>query len=86
MNPRRVLILSLTLLAAGAAGYGLLGLRAPKQALPPPAPAAPTTSGSNATVIAVGPDGTLYAIPAQPGAGGARVYRDGGFEREERGR
>lgn len=93
MNPRRVVILSLTLLLAGAAGYGLLGLRAPKQA---PAPAAPASGGgsANATIIAVGPDGTLYAIPAPSGASSARAYRGddfrgdgyGGYEREGSGR
>lgn len=82
MNARRVLIMSITLLAAGAAGYGLLGLKAPKQ--PSPAPASPGVSATQ-TIIAVGPDGNLYAIPAPAGSAGTRAYRGSwrsGHERE----
>ncbi|HKI58416.1 MAG TPA: hypothetical protein VKA00_04235 [Trueperaceae bacterium] len=85
MNVRRVLILSITLLLAGAAGYGLLGLKAPKRA---PA-ATPDVTASTQTIIAVGPDGNLYAIRAPAGTGGGRASSGGaygGYEREEGGR
>lgn len=71
MNVRRVLILSITALAAGVAGYSLLGLRAPKH-LSPAALSTPSRAAASGTVIAVGPDGTLYAIQVpSTGAGGA---------------
>jgi len=87
MNVRRVLILSITALAAGLAGYALLGLRAPKQV--PPSQAVPAQqraeAGSN---IAVGPDGTFYAVQA-PAAGGfageGSSYGGSYRERERRG-
>lgn len=70
MNVRRVMILSITALAAGVAGYSLLGLRAPKQLSP--ALSTPSRAAASGTIIAVGPDGTLYAIQApSPGVGGA---------------
>ncbi len=70
MNVRRVLILSITALAAGVAGHSLLGLRAPKQLSP--ALSTPSRAAASGTVIAVGPDGTLYAIQVpSTGAGGA---------------
>jgi hypothetical protein len=73
MNVRRVLILSITALAAGVAGYSLLGLRAPKQASP--ALSAPSHAAASGTIIAVGPDGTLYAIQApNPGTGSNAYY------------
>lgn len=84
MNPRRILVLSFTLLLAAGAGYGLLGLRAPKQA--PATPAAPAVSDARQTIIAVGPDGTLYEIQAPSGAASTRAYRGGGgYEREDGG-
>lgn len=73
MSVRRVLILSIATLAAGAAGYGLLGLRAPKQL--PVAAAAPAPTGAGETIIAVGPDGRLYAIQAPATSSYARSYR-----------
>lgn len=85
MNLRRVLILSITFLVAGAAGYGLLGLRAPKHA---PA-ATPGVAASSQTIIAVGPDGNLYAIQAPSQSGQGRSYSESGYpryEREESGR
>lgn len=87
MNVRRVLILSITALAAGVAGYALLGLRAPKQV--PPSQTVPAQRRADAgTIIAVGPDGTLYAIQA-PNAGGTSgggtSYGGGYRERESRG-
>jgi hypothetical protein len=87
MNVRRVLILSITTLAAGAAGYALLGLRAPKQA--PPTQTLPVQQRADAgTIIAVGPDGTLYAIqaPSASGFGGDGPSYGGAYgERESRG-
>jgi hypothetical protein len=88
MNVRRVLILSITVLAAGVAGYALLGLRAPKPL--PPATSAPARASSGGTIIAVGPDGNLYAIqaPSTSGSGygyGEREGREryqGGFRHE----
>lgn len=68
MNVRRVLILSITALAAGVAGFSLLGLRAPKQAAPTQTLRTQQRADTG-TIIAVGPDGTLYAIQA-PSAGG----------------
>ena len=84
MNVRRVLILSITALAARAAGYALLGLRAPKQL--PPAPSATARASSGGTIIAVGPDGNLYAIQAPSASGSGYGYgeREGG-ERYEGG-
>lgn len=75
MNVRRVLILSITALAAGVAGYSLLGLRAPKQASP--ALSAPSRAAASGTIIAVGPDGTLYAIQAP--SSGAGAYRGNAY-------
>jgi len=86
MNVRRVLIFSITALAAGLAGYALLGLRAPKQV--PPSQTVPAQQRADTgTIIAVGPDGTLYAIQA-PNAGGfaGEGSSYGGYrERESRG-
>lgn len=81
MNVRRVLILSITLLAAGAAGYGLLGLRAPKQA----PTAAPGVAATRQTIIAVGPDGTLYAVQVPSQSDANRAYNGGGYRRYEPG-
>ncbi|HKI57316.1 MAG TPA: hypothetical protein VKB31_09215 [Trueperaceae bacterium] len=81
MNPRRVLTLTITLLVAAGAGYGLLGLRAPKQSRP--APVSRTATGSERTIIAVGPDGTLYAIRAPSGGSGTRAYGDDRYGRSE---
>lgn len=82
MNLRRVFTLSLTLLVAAAAGYGLLGLKAPKQ--PPPTP----PSGAGQTIVAVGPDGNLYAVQVPAAGTGNRAYRqdgDGRYGSEQEG-
>ena len=86
MNVRRVLILSITVLAAGLAGYALLGLRAPKQ-VPPPNTVSAQQRADAGTIIAVGPDGTLYAIQApNAGAFAGEGSSYGGYrERESRG-
>lgn len=81
MNVRRVLILSITTLAAGVAGYALLGLRAPKHAPPSQIASAPQRAGAG-TIIAVGPDGTLYAIRAPSGTFGSGGSASGGAYRE----
>lgn len=85
MNLRRVFTLSLTMLVAAGAGYGLLGLKAPKQASPPAAQA----SGGVQTIVAVGPDGNLYAVRVPAAGGAGRSYRQDGYrpyarEEEER--
>lgn len=80
MNVRRVLVLSITFLAAGASGYALLGLKVPKR--PAVARAAQVQDGGRATIIAVGPDGRVYAIRAPASAAGRSF---GGFERDDRG-
>lgn len=69
MNVRRILILSLTALVAAGAGYTLLGLRAPKTTTA--SRISSYQGASQGTIIAVGPDGTLYtlAVPAGPGDG-----------------
>ena len=84
MNVRRILILSITALTAGLAGYSLLGMRAPKQTTPVQTAA---TGYGDGTVIAVGPDGTLYTLAA-PGTGYGTTTpqsssRRDGREREE---
>jgi hypothetical protein len=81
MNVRRVLILSITTLAAGVAGYALLGLRAPRSA-PPSQIASSPQRADTGTIIAVGPDGTLYAIRAPSGTFGAGASTSGGSYRE----
>lgn len=87
MNIRRVLTLSITLLIAAGAGYGLLGLKTPKQA--PQAPASPAAPAATRTIIAVGPDGRLYAIQAPASAATPGAYGGDGqsrYGREEGGR
>jgi hypothetical protein len=86
MNVRRVLLLSITTLAAGVAGYTLLGLRAPKHAPPSQIASAPQQADAG-TIIAVGPDGTLYAIRAPIGTFGSGGSTSGGAfsERENQG-
>lgn len=82
MNLRRVLILSITLLAAAGAGYGLLGMKAPRQA-----PVAQTSVARPQTIIAIGPDGRLYAIQApQNGYATRGGSGTGRRDREEGGR
>lgn len=89
MNARRVLLLSITALVAGLAGYGLLGLRAPKANAGAGTQTASVGAPGQGTIIAVGPDGTLYTVTIPNsgsgyGASAPQAYRgrtDG--EREE---
>jgi hypothetical protein len=78
MTASRVLIMALTVVAATGAGYGLLGLKAPRHA--PQAPALASRQVATRTIYAIGPDGRLYAIevPYANGASG-QAYRRGGF-------
>lgn len=92
MNARRVLLLSITALLAGLAGYGLLGLRAPKAGATAAAQTAGLSAPGQGTIIAVGPDGTLYTVNVPTpgygdngyGATAPQTYaRRDGREREE---
>lgn len=76
MTARRFLTMGLTVVAAAGAGYGLLGLRAPKQVSL--APLAASRQVATQTIFAIGPDGRLYAIEVPYSGGAASPVRDRG--------
>ncbi len=100
MNAKRVLILTVTALAAAGGGYALLGLRAPSAA--GATPTVPTAQGAQGVaapqgapgqgyVVVLGPDGTTYLVQAPDGAAtGLQAGLPSGtsfeHEREEGGR